>query len=184
VPVTTSPAQTRVSTPTSTTQPESAGPVTSFGNGTYVMGSQILAQTYHAAGGTDCHWARLSSLGGTASDIIADNHALGPAIVTIAPSDAAFESDGCGTWSPISTSGPEATAMGDGTWAVGTDIVAGTYQATSTGSCSWARLSSFSGVGAAVIASGDAAPGPFTVTISPSDVGFLSNGCGEWTLVS
>jgi len=183
VPVTTSPAQTRAATTTSTTEPESA-PVTSFGNGTYEVGSQIVAQTYRAAGGTDCYWARLSSLGGTANDIIADNDALGPAIVTIAPSDAAFESDGCGTWSPVPTSGPEATAMGDGTWAVGTDIVAGTYQATSTGSCYWARLSSFSGAGAAIIANGDAAPGPFTVTINPTDVGFLSSGCGEWTLVS
>ena len=117
------------------------------------------------------------------SDVIADNDALGPAIVTVAPSDAAFESDGCGTWSPAPTSGPQATTMGDGTWAVGTDIVAGTYQATSTGSCYWARLSSFSGVADAVITDGDAAPGPFTVTISPDDVGFLSSGCGEWTLL-
>jgi hypothetical protein len=142
-----------------------------------------VAQTYRAAGGTDCSWARLSSLGGAANDVIADADPLGPVIVTIAPSDAAFESEGCGTWSPASTSGPEATSMGDGTWAVGTDIVAGTYQATSTGSCYWARLSSFSGVSDAIIADGDAAPGPFTVTISPSDEGFLSSGCGEWTLV-
>jgi hypothetical protein len=142
-----------------------------------------VAQTYRAAGGTGCDWGRLSSFGGTANDVIADNDALGPAIVTIAPSDAAFESEGCGTWSPAPTSGPEASTMGDGTWAVGTDIVAGTYQATSTGSCYWARLSSFSGSADAIITDGDAAPGPFTVTISPSDVGFLSSGCGEWTLL-
>lgn len=141
-----------------------------------------MAQTYRAAGGTDCYWARLSGLGGS-NDIIADNYAEGPAIVTIAPSDVAFDAHGCGTWSPAPTSGQEATTMGDGTWAVGIDVVAGTYQATSTGSCYWARLSSFSGVGAAIIAYGDAAPGPFTVTISPNDVGFLSSGCGEWTLV-
>jgi hypothetical protein len=169
--------------PTTTTQPAPTPPVTSFANGTYEVGSQLVAQTYRAAGGTACSWARLSSLGGAASDVIADGDPLGPAIVTVAPSDAAFESEGCGTWSPAPTSGPEATSMGDGMWAVGIDIVAGTYQATSTGSCYWARLSSFSGETDATITDGDAAPGPFTVTISPSDVGFVSSGCGEWTLV-
>jgi hypothetical protein len=147
------------------------------------VGSQIAAETYRAAGGTDCYWARLSGLGGGVNDIIANGDAVGPAIVTIEPSDAAFESDGCGTWSPAPTLGPQATSMGDGTWAVGIDIVAGTYQATSTGYCYWARLSSFSGAGDAIIADGNAAPGPFTVTIGANDVGFLSNGCGEWTFV-
>jgi hypothetical protein len=183
VPVTTSPPQTRAGAPTTTTQPAPTPPVTSFGNGTYEVGSQLVAQTYRAAGGTDCSWARLSSLGGAANDVIADGDPLGPPIVTVAPTDAAFESEGCGIWSPAPTSGPEATSMGDGTWGVGIDIVAGTYQATSTGSCYWARLSSFSGETDATITDGDAAPGPFTVTISPSDVGFLSSGCGEWTLV-
>jgi hypothetical protein len=183
VPVTTSSDQTGAGAPTTTTQPAPSPPVTSFGDGTFEVGSQIVPETYRAAGGADCSWGRLSSLGGAANDVIADGDALGPAIVTISPSDAAFESDGCGTWSPAPTSGPEATTMGDGTWAVGTDIVAGTYRATSTGSCSWARLSSFSGESDAIITGGDAAPGPFTVTISPSDVGFLSSGCGEWTLV-
>lgn len=108
---------------------------------------------------------------------------MGPAIVTIEPTDAAFESDGCGTWSPAPTSGSQLTTMGDGTWAVGIDIVAGTYQATSTGYCYWARLNSFSGVGSAIIEDGYAAAGSFTVTIGADDVGFLSSGCGAWTLV-
>lgn len=147
------------------------------------MGSQIVAQTYRAPGGTGCYWARLSSASGGVNDIIADDDAVGPAIVTVAPSDAAFESNDCGTWSPAPTSGPQMTSMGDGTWAVGIDIVAGTYQATSTGSCYWARLSSFSGASDAIIADGDAAPGQFTVTISPADIGFLTSDCGQWTLV-
>jgi hypothetical protein len=147
------------------------------------VGSQIVAGTYRAAGGTNCSWTRLSSLSGAADDDIADGGVVGPAIVTISPSDAGFESAGCGIWSPAPTSGSEATTMGDGTWAVGIDIVAGTYHATSAGSCYWARLNSFSGESEAIITDGDAAPGPFTVTISPTDVGFVSSGCGEWTLV-
>jgi hypothetical protein len=158
-------------------------PVTSFGEGTYEVGSQIVAQTYRAPGGTGCYWARLSGASGGVNDIVADDDAVGPAIVAVAPSDAAFESTDCGTWSPAPTSGPQTTSMGDGTWAVGIDIIAGTYQATSTGSCYWARLSSFSGASDAIIADGDAAPGQFTVTISASDVGFLSSDCGQWTLV-
>jgi hypothetical protein len=157
--------------------------VATFGSGTFEVGSQIEAATYRAAGGTDCYWARLSGLGGNGTDIIASDDTMGPAIVTIEPSDAAFESDGCGTWSPAPTSGPEASSMGDGTWAVGIDIVAGTYQATSTGYCYWARLSAFGGTGGAIIADGYAAPGSFTVTIGGTDVGFVSSGCGEWTLV-
>jgi hypothetical protein len=183
LPVLTSPVTTKASTPTSTTQPLPAAPVTSFGEGTYKVGSQIVAQTYRAPGGTGCYWARLSSASGGVNDIIADDNAVGPAIVAVAPSDAAFESNDCGTWSPAPTSGPQTTSMGDGMWAVGIDIVAGTYQATSTGSCYWARLSSFSGASDAIIANGDAAPGQFTVTISPSDAGFLSSNCGQWTLV-
>jgi hypothetical protein len=182
VPITTSSVTTKASTPSSTTTTQPV-PVTSFGEGTYKVGSQIVAQTYRAPGGTGCYWARLSNPSGGVNEVIADDDAVGPAIVTVAPSDAAFESNDCGTWSPAPTSGPQMTSMGDGTWAVGIDIVAGTYQATSTGSCYWARLSSFSGASDAIIADGDAAPGQFTVTISPSDIGFLTSDCGQWTLV-
>jgi hypothetical protein len=173
---------TATSTPPSTTLPASIVPATTFANGTYKVGSQIAAETYRAPGGTDCYWARLNGLSG-GNDVIASDDAKGPAIVTIEPSDGAFDSDGCGTWSPAPTSGLQATTMGDGTWAVGIDIVAGTYQATSTGYCYWARLNSFNGAGTAIIADGYAAPGSFTVTIGADDVGFLSSGCGEWTLV-
>jgi hypothetical protein len=148
------------------------------------VGSQIAAETYRAAGGSDCSWARLSGPAGVVNGIVASkNDAEGPVIVTVEPSDAAFRSDGCGVWSPIPTLGPQATTMGDGTWAVGIDIVAGTYQATSTGSCYWARLSSFTGAADATIADGYASPGSFTVTIDADDVGFASVDCGEWTLV-
>jgi hypothetical protein len=181
---TTSTVSTRSATTTSTTQPDPVAPVTSFGNGTFEVGPQVVAQTYRAPGGTNCAWERLGSPNGGVSAIIASNDSAGPAIVTLSPSDVAFESDGCGTWSPAPTSGPQSKSMGDGTWAVGIDIADGTYQATSTGLCYWARLSSFSGTSDALVASGHAAAGPFTVTVSPSDGGFLSSDCGEWTLVA
>ena len=179
-PTTTVPPQTT----TLASTPSPSPPVTTFGDGTYLVGSQVVGGTYRTSGGTGCYWARLSSsLSGSGNEIIAKNTATGPVIVTISLSDAAFVSDGCGTWSPAPSTGPQASAMGNGTWAVGVDIVAGTYEATSKGSCYWARLSSFGGAVSDILSDGDPPSGPVIVTISGTDVGFLSSQCGTWTRV-
>ena len=58
--------------------------------------------TYTAPGsslGQACVWRRLSGFGGESSDIIDSQASSGvPQTVTIAPLDAGFSSDGCGTW--------------------------------------------------------------------------------------
>lgn len=76
-------------------------PKTSFGNGTFLVGKDIQAGTYRTAGGGTCYYERLSGLSGSFGEIITNQLASGQAVVTIAPTDAAFKSQGCGTWEKI-----------------------------------------------------------------------------------
>lgn len=82
---------------------------------------------------------------------------------------------------PSPTPAGPTTAFGGGTYAVGTQIAAGTYRNSgSSGGCYWERLSGFGGTFDEIIANN------FTydrqvVTINPSDAGFSSEGCGTWT---
>lgn len=81
----------------------------------------------------------------------------------------------------MDTPGPSFATFGDGQHRVGTDIRAGTYRAPDASSgCYWARLKNFTGELDAIIANENAS-GPTLVTIEPSDGGFDTNGCGEWT---
>jgi hypothetical protein len=77
---------------------------------------------------------------------------------------------------------PTTTIKGlrDGTLVVGTDIEPGTYRSTSTESCYWARLRSFSGTGNNIIANEFVTSGTAIVTIQAGDVGFKSERCGPW----
>jgi hypothetical protein len=81
---------------------QSAGPATAFGEGTYVVGTDIVAGTYHtsglAPGGIGCSWERLKDTSGESTAMIAFNYTHGPATVTISRSDGAFETSGCDTW--------------------------------------------------------------------------------------
>lgn len=82
----------------------SAAPATSFGNGTWAVGSDIAAGTYVSAGSTDeygCYWERASSFDGDFDSIIANDFVSpesGQAVVTIKSSDVAFVSEYCGMW--------------------------------------------------------------------------------------
>jgi hypothetical protein len=78
--------------------PPPPGPKTTFGNGTWRVGKDIQAGTYHTNGGSGCYWERQSGTGGSLDDIIANDNATGPVTVTIDETDAAFKSQGCGTW--------------------------------------------------------------------------------------
>lgn len=77
-----------------------AGITASFGEGTYLVGSDIQPGTYRSSEGDHCYWTRLSGTGGTLDEIIANDIATGPTVVTIGPGDFAFDSYGCGTWTP------------------------------------------------------------------------------------
>jgi hypothetical protein len=82
------------------------GPVAaSFGDGGYAVGIDIARGTFSAPGGPDCSWEQASDFLWSASSSIASGNPVGPVSVTLAPNAAAFEVQGCGTWSLDATPG-------------------------------------------------------------------------------
>lgn len=71
---------------------------TSFGDGTFIIGTDITPGTYKNTGNQGCYYARLSGFGGTTDEIIANDNSDTTVIVSIDGSDKGFESRGCGTW--------------------------------------------------------------------------------------
>ena len=74
-------------------------------------------------------------------------------------------------------------AIPDGTWLVGQEVSAGIYTASGGEQCSWKRLSGFGGTSDDVIARAFGAVRPI-VEIAPTDRGFMTSNCGQWTLIS
>lgn len=65
-----------------------------FGDGVYLVGTDVPPGSYLARGGGDCYWARLED----GSQDIIDNHiGTGQVRVTINAGEL-FETQGCGTW--------------------------------------------------------------------------------------
>jgi hypothetical protein len=157
----------------------------SFGTGVKVVGADIQPGTYRSNNpGSGCYWARLSGFGGTLAEIIANDNAIGPAVVTIAPTDKGFNSTRCATWtqdlSPVTTS--PVAPFGDGTFIVGTDVAPGLWRSQGGTSCYWERLRGFGGTLDDITANENAGASGL-VQISESDKGFSSSRCGTWTKV-
>lgn len=159
----------------------------SFGNGTHFVGTGVPAGLYRSLSGVgaSCYWARLANFSGQSSAIIANGLGGGPSVVQIAPSDVGFESSGCAPWTeligPVTTSPTQ--PFGEGTFVLGIDIIGGTWQSNGSGSsCYWERLRDFSGRND--IIANYFGNSPAIVTISASDAGFRSSGCGTWTRIS
>ena len=74
-------------------------------------------------------------------------------------------------------------AIPDGTWLVGQEVTAGIYAAPGGEQCSWKRLSGFGGTSDEVVASAFGAVRPI-VEIAPTDRGFSTSNCGQWSPVS
>jgi hypothetical protein len=152
-----------------------------FGDGTFEVGKDIHPGTYRTReASSGCYYARLKGFSGSLDDIITNDNTDAPAVVTIAASDKGFQSRDCGTWtqdlSQITTS---KTTFDDGTYIVGTDLEPGTYKSSGVQGCYWARLSGFGGTLDEIIAN-DNTDSAAIVTISASDKGFQSKGCGTW----
>lgn len=133
-----------------TTPKETKPAVASFGNGTHIVGTDIKAGTYRSQGKSTCYWARQKGFGGQLDDIIANGN-NSPEIVTIASTDAAFQTFSYGQWIAIESTYPAtpATSFSNGTYEVGKHIAPGTYRADGSPDslCYWARLSNFSHAG-------------------------------------
>lgn len=76
-----------------------SSPDSPFGDGMWIVGTDVAAGTWSAPGGPDCYWKRVSSFTGDGDSIIANDFGTTAPIVTIDPADAGFASQGCGTWS-------------------------------------------------------------------------------------
>lgn len=75
------------------------GPATSFGDGTYLVGTEIAPGTYKTENKNGyCYYERLSGVSGGFNDIITNGSPKGPAIIEIPATDKAFKTSGCGTW--------------------------------------------------------------------------------------
>jgi hypothetical protein len=152
-----------------------------FGDGTHRVGVDVKPATYRSKGGNYCYWARLRSFSGELGAILANDNPRGPVIVTIKRTDRGFESGGCGRWtSNLARVTASTTRFGQGTFLVGVDVAPGTYRARGGSYCYYARLRAFTGDLGAIIAN-DNPRGATIVTISRTDKGFMSQGCGTWS---
>lgn len=83
---------------------EPEGPSNSIpGEGTFLVGKDIQPGTYRGTPGSMgmCYWTRLKGLSGELTDIIANDIAQGPTIVTVKATDKAFETKGCAGWNLV-----------------------------------------------------------------------------------
>lgn len=179
---TTAPAPTATSRPTATATIKPTPTLPSFHDGTFQVGKDIQPGTYRLrTAPSGCYYARLKGFSGSLDDIIANENTDAPAIVTIASTDKGFQSERCGTWtenlSPITQS---KTEFSSGMYIVGTDILPGTYKSSGSQGCYYARLSGFGNTLDDIIINNNT-DSVALVTISASDKGFQSTGCGTWT---
>jgi hypothetical protein len=152
-----------------------------FGDGTYRVPQDVKPGTYRSLGGDGCYWARLKNFSGSLDSILANENAVGPAVVTIKPTDRGFETNGCANWTRgLRRITKSKTRFGEGTYVVKTDILPGTYRTRGGDGCYWARLSDFEGDLNSIVAN-DNVSGPAIVAISRTDRGFTSNDCGTWS---
>jgi hypothetical protein len=72
---------------------------TSFGEGLFIVNTDIAPGTYRSKAGKSCYWARLENFSGeTIGGVIANGIGTAHPVVTIKASDKGFKSTGCGTW--------------------------------------------------------------------------------------
>jgi len=164
----------------------------SFDHGTWVVDAEIAPGTYAAdvPSGSICFWSRLAGFNGEIDALTESESSVGRSVTTITDFDTGFYSDGCGTWEiiaddDIDRKGTQATTFDDGTYIVHRDIVAGTYiaEGLEAETCFWSRLTGFDGdfFNRINIYSSE---GQAIATISNSDAGFRSFGCGTWRRLS
>jgi hypothetical protein len=160
---------------------------TKFGPGQYRVNTDMPAGLYYSDPGHGCRFQRLRGFGGTSADVISItqvNFDANQWVVQLLGTDAGFETDAsCSFWYTTPRRGLEADIT-PGSWVVGVQVAAGTYQAANAAvGCEWQRLSAFTGSPEAVIASAFVGTaGAQFVTIASTDAGFSTTAeCGTWT---
>lgn len=183
---TTTTATAETTTTSTTTTTTTLGPQPAFEDGTHLVNNDVPPGTYET-GSIDpfgCYWERLSGLGGTLDEIIANENADSHAIVEIAENDEAFSSTGCGEWYELEGLEELMAEIPPGTWAVGSHVAPGRYRTEASSGCYWERIAGFSGELGDIIANDNVGAGSAIVDILDGDVGFSSTGCGTWSSAS
>ncbi|MGY1697724.1 hypothetical protein ACI780_22740 [Geodermatophilus sp. SYSU D00814] len=169
--------------PTDTEAPAPTEEPPGFGDGTYLVGTDVQPGRYRTDGTSTCYWERLSDLTGEFEAILANDNVSGQTYVEILPTDVAFSTDDCGRWEPAAFDGPDVSGgFGDGVYLVNADIQPGTYVSTGSSGCYWERLSDLTGEFEAILAN-DNPSGQTYVEILPTDVAFSTDDCGTWSRV-
>jgi hypothetical protein len=159
---------------------------TTFGSGTWRVGSDIPARTYRTRlPAASCYWERLRGFSGDFDDIIANDFSSGYHVVTIKSTDRGFSSSRCGKWSSnLSRVTASMTKFGQGDFIPGVDFTPGTYRSSMGDGCYWERLSGWTGDFGKIIANDfHSGAGQQIVTIRSTDKGFSSSRCGTWTKI-
>jgi hypothetical protein len=165
--------------------PTTPTPQPSFGAGRFLVGTHIAPGRYFSDPLSGCYWERLSGLGGTISEILANEFVAfdaGQWIVDILPSDLAFGTDAeCSTWFTTPRRSLQAN-ISPGVWLVGSQVNPGVYFANVNAGCYWERLRDFTGtIGGIIDNDFIPVPGPQVIEIRADDVGFHTDGdCGTW----
>lgn len=82
--------------------PTTPSPTAPFGEGMYLVGHEIAPGTWRNSDSSEsCYWKRMRSFTGEFDDIIANGLSESIQTVTIAATDAGFESSRCGVWTKI-----------------------------------------------------------------------------------
>ena len=160
-----------------------------FADGTHQVGSDIPPGRYRTDNSSSlCTWDRVRMSGRRITALLGSQTGGGGSVVVdIEPADDGFITSDCGTWSsdiqPITQS--PTTAFGDGVWIVGVDVSPGRWVASlgAVEACHWRRLASFTGRSEDVSDEGYPDAGEILVTITPTDAGFSTLGCGRWSYV-
>jgi hypothetical protein len=76
-------------------------PYTTFSDGTYEVGVDIVPGKYKSDGSEHCYYARLSGFDAT-RDVITNEFSAGPKVVDILSTDKAFKSMNCSVWTLVS----------------------------------------------------------------------------------
>lgn len=91
----------RCGTWTQDLSPITSSPTAPFGDGTYIVGTDIASGTWRTTGKPGCYWERLGTFTGGLESILANENESGAAVVTIQAGDKGFTSRRCGTWEKI-----------------------------------------------------------------------------------
>lgn len=71
-----------------------------FGQGVWIVNTDIEPGTWTAPGGSSCYWERMANFADENSILANDFDTVNP-VVTISPTDAGFDTTNCGTWTRV-----------------------------------------------------------------------------------